>query len=731
MPASGADGADLSPWTASATRDHRRARRDGRPHRLPHVPPIDLSTTNPLPTVESGGDAYEHLALGGSLEPGVSGLPAPVGLGVAGSSRRSRSWSGPRTRWRSRRWSLLSACLIARPARPAARRRARPLYGGSDHVLATGLSDHGDLVRGPGRGRGRRTPRHRARRGGDAGEPSCDLVDLEAVVAWPASRCSSTTPSPPCPASSRPGTGECWCCTARPSSWAATATWWEAWCPRRGLGRLLRQVRALTGGILHLFAAYLLHRGLRTLPLRVRAAGDGGRAGPAPRRARGGLRRSTLMPGATRAACSDGSRPAAGRSSPWSWPAGTPPRRGSWSRASWPPTRSRSAGWTRCSTGVADPPAGGARGAAGRRAGAGVGRARARRRPHRRPAPGARRRAHAVDRFRATRSPSARARRAQAAPAPARPQDGVTTRSPAVRGSSPSMSSTRSTRSVTASSVGGCHRVGRGPRRASRRAPSPARRPGRRTRHPERVEVHRHALRAGAEQQVDRRAAAQQCATGWPRPPGPPRTPTPVPAMPPAGAPCGAGAARRGRDAAGQHGRQPGSSTWTRSAPGTWRRRSATWSRSPSASAWASFAAGAVVGEDTVPLRPSTVAASVHGPATCALSRPANPCACSSSRSRSCARRERARRWSTPGASVSRQPAGWRSAPSSATTASARPVIEAGAPRPGSSGRNGVRGLAEREAQGLGVRRRVLAGHRPDAGGHDVMRRPAAGARPR
>jgi cystathionine gamma-synthase/methionine-gamma-lyase len=33
----------------------------------------------------------------------------------------------------------------------------------------------------------------------------------------------------------------------------------------------LRPVRALTGGILHPLAAYLLHRGLRTLPIRVRA----------------------------------------------------------------------------------------------------------------------------------------------------------------------------------------------------------------------------------------------------------------------------------------------------------------------------------------------------------------------------------------------------------------------------------------------------------------------------
>lgn len=35
--------------------------------------------------------------------------------------------------------------------------------------------------------------------------------------------------------------------------------------------RRLRSVRALTGGLLHPFAAYMLHRGLRTLPMRVRA----------------------------------------------------------------------------------------------------------------------------------------------------------------------------------------------------------------------------------------------------------------------------------------------------------------------------------------------------------------------------------------------------------------------------------------------------------------------------
>src|SRR5450759_34239 len=37
-----------------------------------HVPSIDLSTTNPLADVESGGDSYEALATGGRPIPGGS-----------------------------------------------------------------------------------------------------------------------------------------------------------------------------------------------------------------------------------------------------------------------------------------------------------------------------------------------------------------------------------------------------------------------------------------------------------------------------------------------------------------------------------------------------------------------------------------------------------------------------------------------------------------------------------
>jgi methionine-gamma-lyase len=41
--------------------------------------------------------------------------------------------------------------------------------------------------------------------------------------------------------------------------------------------RQLRQIRMITGGVLHPLAGYLLHRGLQTLPLRVRAQQEGAR----------------------------------------------------------------------------------------------------------------------------------------------------------------------------------------------------------------------------------------------------------------------------------------------------------------------------------------------------------------------------------------------------------------------------------------------------------------------
>jgi cystathionine beta-lyase/cystathionine gamma-synthase len=242
-----------------------------------HVPPIDLSTTNPLPSVEEGGDAYEALATGHSLatgqtavyqrlwQPGVARFEDALAE-LEGTTHAVAFASG---------MAALSACLIASVGR--GRRHVvalRPLYGGTDHVLATGLlgtdmtwcASTGEVVAAIGPETGLvvlETPAN----------PTCELVDVEAVVAAAGEvpvLVDNTFATPVLQQPARQG--------ARLVLHSATkflgghgdvvggvVACDEAWAAS------LRQVRALTGGILHPFAAYLLHRGLRTLPVRVRA----------------------------------------------------------------------------------------------------------------------------------------------------------------------------------------------------------------------------------------------------------------------------------------------------------------------------------------------------------------------------------------------------------------------------------------------------------------------------
>jgi methionine-gamma-lyase len=106
-----------------------------------HVPPIDLSTTYPLPDVNTGGASYDSLAEG----------RGPDG----GSLVYQRLWNPTVARFEVALAELehtdgavafgsgmaaLTACLLAGVAagRPHVV-AVRPLYGGSDHLLSTGL----------------------------------------------------------------------------------------------------------------------------------------------------------------------------------------------------------------------------------------------------------------------------------------------------------------------------------------------------------------------------------------------------------------------------------------------------------------------------------------------------------------------------------------------------------------------------------------------------------------
>ncbi len=241
-----------------------------------HVPPIDLSTTFPLPEVEAGGDAYENLASGGDLargespvyqrlwQPGVARFEDGLAA-LEGSEAAVAFASG---------MAALSACLIATVVAGKPHIVAlRPLYGGTDHVLDTGLLGTtvtwvtADEVAGAIRA--------------DTGlvilespaNPTLELVDIRRVV--------DAANGVPVLVDNTFATPV----LQRPLELGATLSLHSATKYLGGHGDAmggiiatnrdwttrLRQVRALTGGVLHPLAAYLLQRGLRTLPVRVRA----------------------------------------------------------------------------------------------------------------------------------------------------------------------------------------------------------------------------------------------------------------------------------------------------------------------------------------------------------------------------------------------------------------------------------------------------------------------------
>ena len=167
-----------------------------------HVPPIDLSTTYPLPTRSATvGAAYERLATGGRARSpatrwSTSGCGTPTSTGSSAPSRRLETCAGAVAF--ATGMAALSAVLVASVAAGTPHVvGVRPLYGGTDHVLASGLLGTGSPGRRPDRIAEAIRP--------DTGlvivetpaNPTVDLVDIAAVVAAAGDvPVPSTTPSP-------------------------------------------------------------------------------------------------------------------------------------------------------------------------------------------------------------------------------------------------------------------------------------------------------------------------------------------------------------------------------------------------------------------------------------------------------------------------------------------------------------------------------------------------------
>ena len=244
-----------------------------------HVPPIDLSSTYPLPSVEAGGAAYEHLSAGHSREEGQTAVyqrlwsPGAARFEEALADLEGGEVGIAFASGMAALSAVLLACVGAGTPHVVA---VRPLYGGSDHLLATGLL-------------GTRVTWTTANGVAEAIEPdtglvlvetpanpTLDLIDLRALAAAAGDvpvMVDNTFATP---------------VLQRPLEHGATLVLHSVTKFLSGHGdvlagavvtdtdwaRRIRPIRAITGAVLHPLSAYLAHRGLQTLPVRVRAQQD-------------------------------------------------------------------------------------------------------------------------------------------------------------------------------------------------------------------------------------------------------------------------------------------------------------------------------------------------------------------------------------------------------------------------------------------------------------------------
>jgi methionine-gamma-lyase len=236
-----------------------------------HAPPLDLSSTYPLNSLAVACDAFDDFAAGeipanapvyGRLHNPTVGRFEQAIAELEGTEAGVAFASG---------MAALTAVLLAVQAHVVG---MRPLYGGSDHLLASGLlgldvswatpGDLADAIRADTALVVLESPQN----------PTMGLVDIEAAVeaAGDAAVLVDNTFATPV--------------LQNPAAHGAALVLHSATkylgghgdvvggvvCCSEDWARRLRRVRILTGGIMHPLAAYLLHRGLPTLPFRVLAA---------------------------------------------------------------------------------------------------------------------------------------------------------------------------------------------------------------------------------------------------------------------------------------------------------------------------------------------------------------------------------------------------------------------------------------------------------------------------
>ncbi|MET3809609.1 PLP-dependent aspartate aminotransferase family protein [Arthrobacter sp. UYEF3] len=241
-----------------------------------HAVPIDLSTTAPLPSVHDGGLAYEQMATGGPHLDGQSTVYQRLWNPTVARFEEGVALleDAPEAVAFATGMAALSAVLLAVVGTGKRHVVAvRPLYGGSDHLLASGVLGTEVTFTTP--------DGVRAALRADTGlvvletpaNPTLELTDISAVVAAADGvplLVDNTFATPVLQQPYRHGAALVLHSATKffgghGDAMGGVVAVSPEWAVR------LRQIRAITGGILTPWPAYLLHRGIATLPVRVRA----------------------------------------------------------------------------------------------------------------------------------------------------------------------------------------------------------------------------------------------------------------------------------------------------------------------------------------------------------------------------------------------------------------------------------------------------------------------------
>lgn len=239
-----------------------------------HAPPLDLSSTYPLSDLGEATASLDAMARGCQPEgnaiyarlhnPTVDRFERAL-AGLEGASEAVAFSSG---------MAAITASLMAARDRGGHVVAIRPLYGGTDHLLSSGLLGLDVTWAKPWKVAESLRPDTALVVMETPANPTLELVDIAAVVEQAGDvpvLVDSTFATP---------------VLQRPLELGAAFSLHSATKFLGGHGDVvagvvatneewacaLRRIRVVTGGILHPLGAYLLHRGLQTLPVRVKAA---------------------------------------------------------------------------------------------------------------------------------------------------------------------------------------------------------------------------------------------------------------------------------------------------------------------------------------------------------------------------------------------------------------------------------------------------------------------------